>query len=88
MVHIKDVVEQFLQNKKAQAHDYERISALLSNVVGPNLSQHVHIEKLYKNTLIVNTASSESRYETVLIKANILARLQQEFPHIKAIKVK
>jgi hypothetical protein len=83
--HIKDVLAEFLKEKRQDLPKQERIRELVTTIVGKSLAQTGRPAKIDKDTLVIFSDDPASRYLMELKKADILKAVSLEFPEIKKV---
>lgn len=86
--HIKNIIQQFLENKKAGAVDVSGIKEVVEEHLGGKLKKHISLENIDKKNLIFCSDSSSALYEFKLKKEKLLEAVKSKFPYIEGIKIK
>lgn len=85
--HIKELLNKFLQEKKSECNETERLQRVINENLDTHLATHVILKKIYKNKLIFCTDTSNFVYEFNLKKNTLLKAVQKEFPYIEDAKI-
>ncbi|MDD5583890.1 MAG: DciA family protein [Candidatus Omnitrophica bacterium] len=85
--HIKELLNKFLQEKRSECKETERLQRVIDENLDARLAKHVTLKKVYKNKLIFCTDTSNFVYEFNLKKSALLKAVQKEFPHIEDAKI-
>jgi hypothetical protein len=86
--HIKNIISQFLREKKSEAKSADKIEKIVEENLGENLKKHIRLQKIYKKNLIFCSDSSSASYEFGLRKDTLLKAVKKEFPDIEGTKIK
>ena len=86
--HIKNIINQFLREKKSEAKSAGKIEKIVEESLGENLKKHIRLQKIYKKNLYFRSASSSASYEFGLRKEALLKAVKKEFPEIEGAKIK
>jgi len=86
--HIKNIIEQFLKDKKAEAKSTGKIEKIIEENLGENLKKHIRLQRIYKKNLIFSSDSSSASYEFKLRREILLKAVKKEFPDIEGAKIK
>jgi hypothetical protein len=86
--HIKNIINQFLREKKSEAKSADKIEKIIEENLGANLKKHIRLQKIYKKNLIFCSDSSSASYEFGLRKDILLKAVKKEFPDIEGAKIK
>lgn len=86
--HIKNIISQFLKEKKSEAKSAGKIERIIEENLGADLVRHVKLQRIYKKTLIFNSDSSSASYEFGLRKDILLKAVKKDFPDIEGVKIK
>ncbi len=86
--HIKNIISQFLKEKKSEAQSAGKIEKIIEEKLGDDLIKHVKLQKIYRQNLFFCSDSSSASYEFKLRKEALLAAVKKEFPDIKGAKIK
>ncbi len=86
--HIKNIISQFLKEKKSEARHTGRMVKIVEENLGAELTKHIKLQKIDKKNLIFSSTSSSASYEFGLRKENLLKAVKKEFPNIEGAKIK
>ena len=86
--HIKNIINQFLREKKSEAKSAGEIEKIIERGLGASLKKHIRLQRIYKKTLIFCSDSSSAIYEFGLRKESLLKAVKTEFPDIKGARIK
>ncbi len=86
--HIKNIINQFLREKKAEAKSADKIEKIVEESLGINLKKHIKLQKVYRKNLVFCSDSSSASYEFGLRKEALLKAVKKEFPEIEGAKIK
>lgn len=86
--HIKNIISQFLKEKKAEAKSTGKIEKIIEESLGAGLKKHVKLQRIYRKNLIFCSDSSSANYEFGLRKETLLKAVRKEFPGIEGAKIK
>lgn len=87
-IHIKNIIDQFLEEKKAEAKSTGKIEKIIEENLGVDLKKHVRLQRIYKKNLIFCSDSSSASYEFRLRREILLKAVKKEFPDIEGMKIK
>lgn len=88
MTHLKEDLKKFLNNKKKQTQQLEKIEKILDKVLGRKISPHINLKRIYKNQLFFQSTSSCFSYEFNLRKQKLLEEIKKVYPEITDLKIK
>lgn len=86
-IHIKDLVDKFLAQKKEEYKEQEKIQQIVNRFLDPDSQEGICFKGVFKNELIFKSTSSSLSYDFKLKKDKILAGIREEFPRIKDIRI-
>ena len=85
--HIKLLIGGFLNKRKKEARNQERIDQIIRGVLSKETEKHIEIKKIHKGKIVLHSDSSSFSYEFNLKKEKVLEAIQKEFPKIKTIRI-
>ncbi|MDD5194582.1 MAG: DciA family protein [Candidatus Omnitrophica bacterium] len=85
--HIKELLKNFLQEKKSEYVEAEKLHKVINANLDKALVKHVSLKKIQRDTLVFKTDSSGIVYEFNLKKGALLKAIQKEFSYIEEIKI-
>lgn len=86
--HIKEILGGFLKEKRKDVKRKEEIEEIVEKIIDKKLKKHVQLKRIYKNSLIFYSESSNYSFEFYLKKEQLLEKIKEKFPYIEDIKVK
>lgn len=86
--HIKNILNQFLKEKRAEAKSAGKIEKIIEENLGADLTRHIKLRRVYKKNLIFCSDSSSASYEFGLRKEALLKAVKRDFPDIEGAKIK
>jgi hypothetical protein len=85
--HIKELLDKFLQEKKKERDETQKLQRVIDENLDTQLAKHVTLKKVYKNKLFFCTDTSSVVYEFNLKKNALFKAVQKEFPNIEDITI-
>ena len=85
--HIKNLLRDFLKNKKGEDEYQQKISTVVAENLGVGLKKYIHIKNIRQGVIVFHSATSSATYEFMLGKKNVLEAVQKKFPEIKDFKI-
>jgi hypothetical protein len=86
--HIKNIINQFLKEKKSEARHADKVVRIVEENLGAELIRHIKLQRIDKKNLIFSSDSSAATYEFGLRKENLLKAVRKEFPNIEGVKIR
>ena len=86
-IHIKDLVDKFLAEKKKECKEQERVRQIVDTFLGPEAQSGICLKGIFKKEVIFRASSSSLSYDFELKKEKILKGVKKEFPQIKGIRI-
>jgi len=86
-VHIKDLVEKFLAEKKEEYEEKEKVQQIIEKVLDFGEREKVCVKGICKNEVVLYSPSSSFSYDFKLKKEKILAEVIKGFPRVKNIRL-
>jgi hypothetical protein len=88
MRELKNLLEDFLKDKKEKIKKREKIEKILEKFLEEDLKNHLHLKGIYKKKLVFYTENASFGYVFNLKKEEVLEKIKKEFPEIEEIKIK
>ena len=86
-IHIKELVDKFLAQKKEEHKEGERIQQIVNRVLNSETQEGIRFKGIFKNEIVFKSTSSSFSYDFRLKKDKILEGIKEEFPRIKDIRI-
>jgi hypothetical protein len=88
MKELKDLLDDFLKDKKEKIEKREKIERILDKFLEEDLKNHLHLKGIYKKRLVFYVDNASFGYVFNLKKEEVLEKIKKEFPQIEEIKIK